>query len=55
MEAMIAACGRVPRQRTTLYRPPDAERRRLSFDAPPLAPVVQTPLRRAPRAAQHAG
>jgi FO synthase len=46
MEAMIRAAGRQPRQRTTLYRPVDPERRRVSFDAPPLAPVVQTPVRR---------
>jgi FO synthase len=46
MEAMIGAAGRTPRQRTTLYRTVDAERRRLSFDAPALAPVVQTPMRR---------
>jgi FO synthase len=52
MEAMICAGGRRPRQRTTLYRAVDPERQRLSFDAPALAPVVQTPVRRAAR--QHA-
>jgi FO synthase len=46
MEAMIRAAGREPRQRTTLYRPVDPEQQRRSFDAPPLAPVVQTPVRR---------
>ncbi|MBV8751330.1 MAG: 5-amino-6-(D-ribitylamino)uracil--L-tyrosine 4-hydroxyphenyl transferase CofH [Hyphomicrobiales bacterium] len=46
MEAMIGAAGRTPRQRTTLYRGVDPEQTRLSFDAPPLAPVVQTPVRR---------
>jgi FO synthase len=46
MEAMIRAAGRQPRQRSTLYRPVDPERRRVSFDAPALAPVVQTPVRR---------
>jgi FO synthase len=46
MEAMIRAAGREPRQRSTLYRPVEPERRRVSFDAPPLAPVVQTPVRR---------
>ncbi|HEV3408419.1 MAG TPA: 5-amino-6-(D-ribitylamino)uracil--L-tyrosine 4-hydroxyphenyl transferase CofH [Gaiellaceae bacterium] len=37
MEAAIRAVGRTPRQRTTLYGEPDAERTRLSFGAPPLA------------------
>jgi FO synthase len=37
MEAAIRALGRTPRQRTTLYGTPDAERTRLSFGAPPLA------------------
>ena len=37
MEAAIAAIGRAPRQRTTLYGTPEAERTRLSFGAPPLA------------------
>jgi FO synthase len=49
MEAMICAGGRRPRQRTTLYRAVGPERQRLSFDAPALAPVVQTPVRRAAR------
>jgi FO synthase len=48
MEDMIQGIGRIPRQRTTLYRPVDAERRSRSFDAPELAPVVQTPVRRIP-------
>jgi FO synthase len=46
MEAMIRAAGREPRQRTTLYRAVDSEQQRRSFAAPPLAPVVQTPVRR---------
>jgi len=50
MEAMIRAAGRAPRQRTTLYREVEAERARLSFDAAPLAPVVQTPVRPRQRA-----
>jgi FO synthase len=37
MEAAIRAIGRTPRQRTTLYGTPDAERTRLSYGAPPLA------------------
>jgi FO synthase len=49
MEAMIRAAGRAPRQRTTLYRAVDPERTRASFAAPPLAPVVQTPVQRMTR------
>jgi FO synthase len=37
MEEAIRAIGRIPRQRTTLYGTPDAERTRLSYGAPPLA------------------
>jgi FO synthase len=37
MEATIRAVGRTPRQRTTLYGEPPAERRRASFGAQPLA------------------
>jgi FO synthase len=37
MEALIRSAGRVPRQRTTLYREVDPERTRASFAAPPLA------------------
>jgi FO synthase len=36
MEKAIRALGREPRQRTTLYGTPDAERRRRSYGAPPL-------------------
>ena len=36
MEKAIRALGREPRQRTTLYGIPDPERRRRSYDAPPL-------------------
>ncbi len=46
MEALIVGTGRSARQRTTLYRDADSERRRLSLRAPALAPIVQTPLRR---------
>jgi FO synthase len=49
MEEMIRAAGRRPRQRTTLYREVDPDRQRRSFAAPPLAPVVQTPVRRMAR------
>ncbi|HET6624609.1 MAG TPA: 5-amino-6-(D-ribitylamino)uracil--L-tyrosine 4-hydroxyphenyl transferase CofH, partial [Gaiellaceae bacterium] len=37
MEALIRSAGRVPRQRTTLYRTPPEERVRASFGAEPLA------------------
>jgi FO synthase len=37
MEAVIQEIGRTPRQRTTLYGEPPAERRDASFGAPPLA------------------
>jgi FO synthase len=37
MEDAIRAAGRAPRQRTTLYGTPEAERTRLSFGAAPLA------------------
>jgi FO synthase len=46
MEALIRAAGRIPHQRTTLYGEVPPDRRAASFGAPPLAPVVQTPLRR---------
>ncbi|MDQ3876326.1 MAG: bifunctional FO biosynthesis protein CofGH [Actinomycetota bacterium] len=37
MERAIRSIGRIPRQRTTLYGTPEAERTRASFGAPPLA------------------
>ncbi len=46
MEELIRSIGRVPVQRDTLYRPATAERRGVSFNAPELAPVVQTPPRK---------
>jgi FO synthase len=46
MEALIRSIGRIPVQRDTLYRPAPEERRAVSFDAPELAPVVQTPPRK---------
>ena len=39
MEALIAALGREPRQRSTLYGPVPAERRAAAFAAPPLEAV----------------
>jgi FO synthase len=47
MDALIAACGRVPRQRTTLYRDVEPERRTRSYGAPPLGPVHELPAREA--------
>jgi FO synthase len=51
MEELIRAAGRIPRQRTTLYGEPPAERVRASFGAEPLAeawnpPVAETRLPR---------
>jgi FO synthase len=40
MDALIASLGRVPRQRTTLYQDTPAERRRASYRAPDLAPLI---------------
>ncbi len=46
MEALIRSIGRIPVQRDTLYRPTPEDRRAVSFNAPELAPVVQTPPRK---------
>ncbi len=46
MEGLIRSIARVPVQRDTLYRPAAQERRSVSFDAPELAPVIQTPPRK---------
>jgi FO synthase len=46
MEELIRSIGRVPVQRDTLYRPAPEGQRRVSFNAPELAPVVQTPPRK---------
>jgi FO synthase len=42
MEALIRSIGRIPEQRDTLYRPVEPTRRAASFNAPTLAPVIQT-------------
>jgi FO synthase len=47
MDALIAAAGRVPRQRTTLYRDVDPARRARSYGAAPLGPVRDVPAREA--------
>lgn len=46
MEEIIGEIGRIPLQRTTLYRPASEERRRASFAAPELQPIVLTPAKR---------
>ena len=46
MEDLIRSIGQVPVQRDTLYRVASQERRVVSFNAPELAPVVQTPPRK---------
>jgi FO synthase len=46
MEALIRGAGRTPRQRTTLYSEVEAERYGASFGAPPVAPIVLTPVGR---------
>jgi FO synthase len=45
MERLIRSCGRIPRQRTTTYGAPPAERVRASFGAPPLGEPVNPPVR----------
>ena len=42
MERLIRSIGRMPRQRTTAYGEVPADRRAASFNAPELAPIVQT-------------
>jgi len=51
MEALIRSLGRTPRQRTTLYRDPPADRIAASFGAAPLSEPVNTPARKYERAA----
>ena len=43
MDELIASCGRIPEQRTTLYCQPPSERRELSYAAKELAPIVLPP------------
>ena len=51
MEALIRSLGRTPRQRTTLYRDPPADRIAASFAAAPLSEPINTPARKYDRAA----
>jgi FO synthase len=46
MEEVISSLGRIPQQRTTLYRPVSDERRQASYNAPVLQPIVLTPSKR---------
>ena len=51
IEELIRSAGRVPQQRTTLYGLVADDRRRASYAAPLLAPVVLTPAARRARTA----
>jgi FO synthase len=51
MEALIRSLGRIPRQRTTLYRDAPPDRVAASFGAPPLSEPINTPARKYERAA----
>ncbi|WP_371873825.1 5-amino-6-(D-ribitylamino)uracil--L-tyrosine 4-hydroxyphenyl transferase CofH [Dictyobacter arantiisoli] len=46
MEALIKEIGRIPLQRTTLYRSAPVERHHTAFIAPELQPIVLTPSKR---------
>ena len=52
MERMIGSIGRVPRQRTTLYRDVPEKQRMASYGARPLAALVQPPAMRYARLAE---
>ena len=47
MEALIRSAGRIPRQRTTVYGEPPADRVRASFGAPPLSEPLNPPVKEA--------
>jgi FO synthase len=55
MDALIASLGRVPRQRTTLYGTAPEARRRASYAAPELRPMVYEPSMVRPLAAAATG
>ena len=55
LEGLIAASGRVPWQRTTLYLPAPEERRAAAFHAAPITAIVNTPVKRGEGAARRAG
>ncbi|HEX6442683.1 MAG TPA: 5-amino-6-(D-ribitylamino)uracil--L-tyrosine 4-hydroxyphenyl transferase CofH, partial [Stellaceae bacterium] len=54
MEALIRGIGRMPKQRTTLYRNPPSDRVAASFGAPPLSEPINTPARKYEREPQSA-
>ena len=51
MEGLVRSLGRTPKQRTTLYRDPPADRIAASFEAAPLSEPINTPARKYDRAA----
>ena len=51
MEELIRSVGRIPRQRTTLYRDPPPDRVAASFGAAPLSEPINTPAHKYERAA----
>ncbi|MBK7168740.1 MAG: 5-amino-6-(D-ribitylamino)uracil--L-tyrosine 4-hydroxyphenyl transferase CofH [Gammaproteobacteria bacterium] len=55
LERLIAASGRVPWQRTTLYLSAPGERRAAAFHAAPITGIVNTPVKRGDGAARRAG
>jgi FO synthase len=54
IEQWIHASGRVSRQRTTTYGDAPEAQRIASFDAAPLDPLINTPIRKTERASHHA-
>ena len=46
MDELITSIGRLPRQRTTTYGTPPEERRRSSYGADELTPIVLTPVKK---------
>ena len=50
MEGLVRSLGRTPKQRTTLYRDPPADRIAASFAAAPLSEPINTPARKYDRA-----
>jgi FO synthase len=53
MDSIIASLGRIPEQRTTLYKRAPENLRRASYACAPLSPVIQTPAMRRARLGGH--
>ena len=53
MIEMIKSAGRIPKQRTTLYRPVDAKLRERGMNASPLTEIINTPARKYERKRTH--